>query len=842
MIDTTRPISRQPRAQQQQQQQQQQPLPGAELERPASPRLSMLHGAVDARLQEQLSTADPIGATDLLLADDPSSSYTDTLPAAVAAMAPGLGLSSLPFDLEHSFDPLLSAPVAMSSSTFGSSETPSDILHYYQSFHTARSQLLTQSLAAVRLARRAWLKLSILSRAALDFCARSTSEKGAPTGGARHSALAASYMSAATQLQEQHVAAQQQQAEAQAARRLEAQAEEGGESEHDDEEENEETEAKSNDPTEPTPRPVSSKSTVAAASRPPPLGVAPGVAQGRPATILGASEMERAVQNAHQSKIAKEALETAARRRAEEDQRQQSLIWLEQRTLREQSASAEFEGENAFIHLQQASRDVPNEPLRVGIVGAGNIGAAIAEQILQQLCGLAFPPAHASSSSSTSSSSSSSFSSSPSLPNHLPPPPVVPPNAHGLRLFISTRRPDHPSMLSLLKRTGGNINASGSGGSSSHRGPSSQSLGRPRGAQQQAGDGTAGVGAGGPLLTVYFDNARLVTECNVVLVCLLPHQLQLLASTIRGLAPSNKPRSQLFFCITSSHSRRALQTHLSGGGGSVALAQSCVVLPHLMTKGSPAAVEALDLFQTHLLSAATQALSAHASFKHLLGPDAVKQVVHGCAPELLQEVAACFLQPPPPQPNPTSAHATPHAAAHATSKALDSRNSNSGLSALSLSNSSSQVRFATSPVASSSNLLSLSLPHLPISASRSTAQQSSLGLTPPFFPAAAGSVTAGLPKLRELREREAALQARAAAAAQQSTGGVGQSSLFSSLPPPPVPVTSSVNGRNQEQITINPNLALAAHVRSSLSASPPAAAVLQHAFSPKRRSQLFQEV
>jgi len=66
----------------------------------------------------------------------------------------------------------------------------------------------------------------------------------------------------------------------------------------------------------------------------------------------------------------------------------------------------------------------------------------------------------------------------------------------------------------------------------------------------------------GPLLVVYIAHARLVTECNVVLVCLLPHQLQLLASQLRVLSPVCAPSTQVFFCLASAQSMQALRTHL----------------------------------------------------------------------------------------------------------------------------------------------------------------------------------------------------------------------------------------------------------------------------------------
>lgn len=730
------------------------------------------------------------------------------LPAATSAPPPGSGLAPA-----HSFDPfpMLNTNTAASASyppsaaqqqytashaaaAGGSSETPSDILHYHQSFHAARAQLLAQSLAAVGLARRAWSKLVILSRDAQDRqkFARVTGDKGPATGGARHSTLAASYMSMVAQQQEQQ---QQQVAQQQAAQaQMETTQEETEESiEEESVQGQDETGAPSRGATPSSRAPPrtatpSSSLTHAPILSPSSSGGSGGgpASSSRPSTMLAASEMERAVQNAHQNKLAKEALETAAKKRAEEDQRQQALIRLEQQALRERSAG-DFDvvpGESAFIRLQQGSKDVPNEPLRVGIIGAGKIGAAIAEQILQQMCGLA--PA-----SLAHSGGGGSASSQP------PPPPAVPANASGLRLFISTRRPDHPSMIALLKRTtAGGTN--GGGGALSNLSSTRVNSQLPGGGST---DGHASVG--GPLLTVYFDNARLVTECNVVLVCVLPHQMQLLASNIRAISAQNRPRSQLFFAITSSLSRRALLTHL---GAEVALAQSAVVLPHLLLKGSPGALDLLSRFQSTLLSSAAQALSAHASFASLLGAETVARVVKGCARELEQEVASGFVDAPAPPPVAQQALASE---ARYQPRARTQQPSSSS--------SSAALRPAS--------MVQSSLP----SASSGRSTSAGVGLTPTLFPSTVAS--ASLPKLHDLRQRESVTQSRLAA--QAAVGKVAPSERA------PVPVTLKDNGRSAQRIDVNPNLALPAHVKLSVDSSAPGSSIRAQ-FSPVKRRQVFQ--
>ena len=783
-------------------------------EQPTSPLSSVLQQGEEhrrARMQQQ-STAPPqrgaspadssrAGSPDAGESGDPSTFAP--LPAAASALPPGSGLAP-----SHSFDPfpMLNTPTAASASyppsaaqqqytashaaaAEGSAETPSDILHYHQSFHAARAQLLAQSLAAVGLVRRAWSKLVILSRDAQERqkFARATGDKGPATGGARHSTLAASYMSMVAQQQEQQ---QQQVAQQQAAQaQMETPMEETEEaSEEEGEQGQDETVGASRGAT-PSSRATTARSVTPSSSSTRAPGLSPSSAAPR-LSSMAASEMERAVQNAHQNKLAKEALETAAKKRAEEDQRQQALIRLEQQSLREKSAG-DFDavaGESAFIRLQQSSKDVPNEPLRVGIIGAGKIGAAIAEQILQQMCGLA-PAAIA-------------HSSGPAP--QPPPPPAVPANASGLRLFISTRRPEHPSMLALLKRTT-------AGGSNSNGVPNLSSA--TRGNSQLPGGGSSDghASVGGPLLTVYWDNARLVTECNVVLVCVLPHQMQLLASNLRAISPQNKPRSQLFFAITSSLSRQALLTHL---GVDVALAQSSVVLPHLLLKGSPGALDLLSRFQSTLLSSATQALSAQASFASLLGAETVARVVKGGSRELEQEVAPGFVDAPPvttPQMHPSESKYQPKARAPQASSIAGT----SSRPTSSASSSSSSVRFSQTPSSLSQSSAAL--------ASRSTA--SGVGLTPALFPSTVAS--ASLPKLQDLRQRDSVTQARLAA--QAAVGKVAPSERA------PVPVTSKENGRGQHKIDVNPNLALPAHVKLPESAAP------RDQFSPAKRRQVFHD-
>lgn len=564
-------------------------------------------------------------------------------------------------------------------------------------FSEARRQIVCQCLAVVRAASKSWSMLVNLSKDAA-VKARAIRPKDHVSSGARHSTLAASYMSMVTQQQEQQAAA----AHAQAAAALEA-------------------------PTEETEEAIAAEESNAQGSstdltdKSVPSSSSTGVAVGVPSVSrsLAVSDMEKAVQSAHLTKLAREAEDVERQRLETEESRYQASILFRQTQL-ENDANHGRSGESPYIHLQEESKLAPNTPLRVGLIGCGSVGVQIAQAILEQMCGLTTEKRDGTKA----------------------PIPSVPTTANGIRLFISTRRPDSPAIAKLVRRTGGSIGSTGTHGS-------------------------------GGLLTVYYDNARLLTECNVILLCVLPHQLSIVASTLRSLSHPLKPRSQLFFSITSSHTLKSLKTLLavntstttatSSAFGAAAttsnstapsatglcIARTSIVLPHLMMKDSDGSRDLYHQFTHGLISSLSRSLTSHASFKSLLDSSTIEQVVRGQKRQVEKEVEGCFCIQ-----ETTSNSRMTNINGNTTEYTNNNINSHH-LANSSFSFSSSTSSALTSPVHRHSSSSSSHPPSVtsPVSLihgrDRSTA--AGVGLTPTQYNATPATMT--LPKLKELHIR-----------------------------------------------------------------------------------------
>ena len=595
------------------------------------------------------------------------------------------------------------------------SETPSDILHYYQSYAESRRQIILQSLALVRGTLKCWSLLTSLSKDAAAK-ARIVKPKDVITG-ARQSTLAASYMSM--------VAAQQEQLQQAATHThqpttapMEPPIEEMQESMEAEEKDN------AND--------LNDRSVALA-----PLTT--------PSRTLGVSDMEKAVQTAHQAKLAREAEDVERARLELEELRYQQHIYQKQQAL--ESDLATHGGESEYIRLQEESKSVPNVPLRVGLIGCGQLGLAIAEDLLQQLCGL--PPPRRDGTKSA--------------------PPPVPSSPSAIRLFISTRRPDSPELIKLVKRCGGSVGAQGTHGT-------------------------------GGLITVYYDNARLLTECNVILLCVLPHQIQSIAANLRSLSPHCRTRSQIFFSITSSHTLKSL-THLLGSGvdspQSICLARTSLILPHLIRKDSTVARGHYQSFTSNVIDALTRSMLQHTSFRSALTGDGVRKVVNGVRRQIESEVESCFVTN-----SSTSQASTPTAPPHRSSIAPSTHTSLHSVTRASLSSTSSTL-LSPSPLASNSVS--------PLARSTSAA----IGLTPVVYTQTPGFT---FPRLKDI----------------QATAPPTSNPAVTSSPSPPPPTSNLTSTRLFDSPLATPAVNL---TKSSSNSSLPSTQPILAPFQVKSRER-----
>jgi len=488
-------------------------------------------------------------------------------------------------------------------------DMPADVMHYYRCFAAVKQSILTQCMTTLHAYDRCRQKLMTVAQEYKEQ-ERLINSKPVeqPPSAARQSTLAASYM----QMIQMQQAAQQAFDDAIAAAALTHtnKPESGIDKEVkqlisvsfvDDVAASLRPDSASSSSSPPShsdsPSPTSSPSAPITTPAPPSLSSA-----------QVAAAMSKAVHTAHEQKRARAAREEEQRRAAEEDIRYQMQIAAEQMQEAERMLHSP-NGPTTHIHLQEESKFVSTQPLRVGIIGAGMIGCALADRILVDVCGI--PPA----------------SQSIGLASHVRSPSSRLGQRYGqVRLSISTRRPEQPAVQKLVKRA--NMAAMIAAATKGH---------------------AHAPAAATPMINVYFDNARLLTECHVVFLCVQPHQLAHIAAVIRSLPSRVRPRSQLFFSTLAATDERVLRKQLSADSTSTAphicVARSQVLLPHVAESGSDVAKGMYDTLLQSICSAMIQSFMVHNAFNSTIGRDGVERAVNEERREMENALLALFHKP-----------------------------------------------------------------------------------------------------------------------------------------------------------------------------------------------------